>query len=111
MSTDCIYLVSDEGKTYILCLEKKTCSCNRFQVDGIPCVHAWRVLKENILLDEYCSHFYLAETIFKTYEAHVSSSEQSEWNLLEHTATEVVLPPKYKRHPRGQRSKRSHIAI
>ena len=36
---------------------------------------------------------------------------KSEWNLLENTATEVVLPPKYKQHPRGQRSKRSHLAI
>ncbi|KAG5624668.1 hypothetical protein H5410_009886 [Solanum commersonii] len=46
-SIDYIYLVSDEGKTYIVCLEKKTCSCNRFQVDGISCAHAWRVLKKN----------------------------------------------------------------
>ncbi|KAG5618447.1 hypothetical protein H5410_018271 [Solanum commersonii] len=82
-SIDYIYSVSDEGKTYIVCLEKKTCSCNRFQVDRISCAHAWR-----------------PETILKTYEVHVYPlPDKSEWNILEHIATEVVLPPKYKRHP------------
>ncbi|KAG5582692.1 hypothetical protein H5410_053319 [Solanum commersonii] len=46
LSIDHIYSVSDEGKTYIVCLKKKTCSCNRFQVDGISCTHAWRVLEK-----------------------------------------------------------------
>ncbi|KAG5597292.1 hypothetical protein H5410_038524 [Solanum commersonii] len=92
-STDYIYSVSDEGKTYIICLEKKTCSCNRFQVDGIP-THM---------------HFYKPETILKTYEVHVYPlPDKSEWNIPEHIATEVVLPPKYKRplgRPKKQREK------
>ncbi|KAG5620883.1 hypothetical protein H5410_006101 [Solanum commersonii] len=83
MSIDYIYSVSDEGKTYVVFLEKKTCSCNKFQVDGISCAHAWR-----------------PETILKTYEVHVYPlPDKSEWNIPEHIATEVVLPPKYKRHP------------
>ncbi|KAG5624016.1 hypothetical protein H5410_009234 [Solanum commersonii] len=108
-STDYIYSVSDEGKTYIVCLEKKTCSCNRFQVDGISCAHAWRVLKKKLLPNEYCSYFYKPETILKTYEVHVHPlPDKSEWNIHEHIATEVVLPPKYKRppgRPKKQREK------
>ncbi|KAG5616262.1 hypothetical protein H5410_016086 [Solanum commersonii] len=89
-STDYIYSVSDEGKTYIVCLEKMTCSCNRFQVDGIPCAHAWR-----------------PETILKTYEVPVYHlPDKSEWNIPEHIATEVVLPPKYKRPPRRPKKQR-----
>ncbi|XP_049342934.1 uncharacterized protein LOC125807263 [Solanum verrucosum] len=109
-STDYIYSVSDEGKSYIVCLEKKTCSCNRFQVDGIPCAHAWRVLnKKHMLPDEYCSDFYKPETILRTYEVHVYPlPDKSEWNIPEHIDTEVVLPPKYKRppgRPKKQREK------
>ncbi|XP_049410658.1 uncharacterized protein LOC125873853 [Solanum stenotomum] len=109
-STDYIYSVSDEGKSYIVCLEKKTCSCNRFQVDGIPCAHAWRVLnKKHMLPDEYCSDFYKPETILRTYEVPVYPlPDKSEWNIPEHIDTEVVLPPKYKRppgRPKKQREK------
>ncbi|XP_049370795.1 uncharacterized protein LOC125835740 [Solanum verrucosum] len=100
-STDYIYSVSGEGKSYIACFEKKTCSCNRFQVDGIPCAHAWRVLnKKHMLPDEYCSDFYTPETILKTYEVPVYPlPDKSEWNIPEHIDTEVVLPPKYKQSP------------
>ncbi|KAH0660439.1 hypothetical protein KY289_029187 [Solanum tuberosum] len=109
-STDYIYSVSDEGESYIVCLEKKTCSCNRFQVDGIPCAHAWRVLnKKHMLPDEYCSDFYKPETILRTYEVPVYPlPDKSEWNIPEHIDTEVVLPPKYKRppgRPKKQREK------
>ncbi|XP_049379751.1 uncharacterized protein LOC125844485 [Solanum stenotomum] len=109
-STDYIYSVSDEGKSYIVCLEKKTCSCNRFQVDGIPCAHVWRVLnKKHMLPDEYCSDFYKPETILRTYEVPVYPLlDKSEWNIPEHIDTEVVLPLKYKRppgRPKKQREK------
>jgi len=53
-----------------------------------------------MLPDEYCSDFYKPETILKTYEVHAYPlPDKSEWNIHEHIATEVVLPPKYKRHP------------
>ncbi|XP_027774853.1 uncharacterized protein LOC114078357 [Solanum pennellii] len=109
-STDYVYSVSDEGKSYIVCLEKKTCSCNMFQVDGIPCSHAWSVLNKNRMLqEEYCLDFYKRGTILKTYEVPVYPlPDKSEWNIPEHIATEVVLPPKFKRppgRPKKQREK------
>ncbi|XP_015160621.1 uncharacterized protein [Solanum tuberosum] len=109
-STDYIYSVNDKGKSFIVCLENKSCTCKRFQMDGIPCPHAWAVLNnKNMLPDAYCSDFYKPKTVLKTYEAPVYPlPDVTEWNVPEHIAEEIVLPPRYKRppgRPKKQRDK------
>ncbi|KAH0671147.1 hypothetical protein KY289_025640 [Solanum tuberosum] len=44
-----VHSVHHEGSTFIVCLERKTCTCRRFQMDEIPCSHAWAVLKKKFL--------------------------------------------------------------
>ncbi|KAH0685366.1 hypothetical protein KY284_015919 [Solanum tuberosum] len=44
-----VHNVHHEGSTFIVCLERKTCTCRRFQMDEIPCSHAWAVLKKKFL--------------------------------------------------------------
>ncbi|TMW80680.1 hypothetical protein EJD97_016844, partial [Solanum chilense] len=39
-SFEFIFLVYKTGRRYIICLERKVCSCGRFQIDEIPCSHA-----------------------------------------------------------------------
>ncbi|KAG5629271.1 hypothetical protein H5410_000988 [Solanum commersonii] len=109
-STDYIYSVSDEGKSFIVCLENRSCTCKRFQMDGIPCPHAWAVLNnKNMLPDAYCSDFYKPKTVLKTYEVPVYPlPDVTEWDVPEHIAEEIVLPPRYKRpqgRPKKQRDK------
>ncbi|KAG5627947.1 hypothetical protein H5410_013165 [Solanum commersonii] len=109
-STDYIYSVSDEGKSFIVCLGNRSCTCKRFQMDGIPCPHAWAVLNnKNMLPDAYCSDFYKPKTVLKTYEVPVYPlPDVTEWNVPEHIAEEIVLPPRYKRppgRPKKQRDK------
>ena len=67
-------------------MEKNNCTCNKFEVDEIPCIHAWRVLNKNDMLpDEYCSDFYKPEAILKTCEVRVyPRPDKSEWNIPEH---------------------------
>ncbi|XP_070035987.1 uncharacterized protein [Nicotiana tomentosiformis] len=44
-SIDYVYVVMDaEKRRNIVCLQKRECSCERFQVDEIPCPHAMAVL-------------------------------------------------------------------
>lgn len=107
-SCDYIYSVSDEGKQHIVCLENKSCSCRRFQVEEISCAHAWAVLKsKNILPDEYCSDLYNPKIILKIYEVPVYPlSHITEQNVPEHITEEVVLPQKYKRPPRRPKKQR-----
>ncbi|XP_059288771.1 uncharacterized protein LOC132042170 [Lycium ferocissimum] len=58
-STEYVYTVHDGGRRFIVCLKNKTCSCRMFQIDEIPCPHAWAVLKKkNLKADDYCSELF-----------------------------------------------------
>ncbi|XP_060192276.1 uncharacterized protein LOC132621838 [Lycium barbarum] len=61
-STEYVHTVIDEGRRFIVCIEKKTCSCKEFQMEEIPCPHAWVVLKKkNLTADNYFSKIYKPE--------------------------------------------------
>ncbi|XP_060190354.1 uncharacterized protein LOC132619472 [Lycium barbarum] len=107
-STEYLHTVIDEGRSFIVCIEKKTCSCKIFQVDEIPCPHAWVVLKmKNLTVDSYCSNLYKPETVMKTYDIPIYPlPDQSEWNVPVYISEEVVLPPRYKRPPGRPKKKR-----
>ncbi|KAH0664932.1 hypothetical protein KY285_026138 [Solanum tuberosum] len=67
-STEYIYNVTDDGKSFVVCLKNKTCSCGKLQYEEIPCEHAWAVLKrKSLVADGYCSDLYKPKTILKIY--------------------------------------------
>ncbi|XP_059277575.1 uncharacterized protein LOC132031628 [Lycium ferocissimum] len=107
-STEYVYTVNDEARRFIIDLKKKTCSCRMFQMDEIPCPHAWAVLKSKSLMpDEYCSDLFKPKTVIKTYDVPVDPlPDESEWNIPTHICGEVVLPPRYKRPPGRPKKKR-----
>ncbi|XP_016490509.1 uncharacterized protein LOC107810269 [Nicotiana tabacum] len=71
-STEHLYMVNDEERHYTVCIQKKICSCGRFQVDELPYSHAWTVLKSNFLMpNDYCSDYYKSMTVVTTYEVPV----------------------------------------
>ncbi|XP_009603410.1 uncharacterized protein [Nicotiana tomentosiformis] len=71
-STEYLYTVNDEGRHYTVCLLERKCSCGRFQVDELPCQHAWAVLKSKFLMPEdYCSDYYKPKSVVMTYEVPV----------------------------------------
>ncbi|KAM6553893.1 hypothetical protein CsatB_014655 [Cannabis sativa] len=42
--------------SWVINLKEKTCSCNQFQLDELPCAHALAVIKEmNLNVYNYCS--------------------------------------------------------
>nr|XP_009611950.1 uncharacterized protein LOC104105373 [Nicotiana tomentosiformis] len=100
-STEHLHMVNDEGRHYTICLQKKNCSCGRFQVDELPCLHVWAVLKIKFLMpDDYFSDYYKPKHVLMTYKVHVYPlPDRSEWNIPAHISEEVVLPPKWKRPP------------
>ncbi|XP_060195487.1 uncharacterized protein LOC132624778 [Lycium barbarum] len=103
-STEYLCMIIDEGRSFIVCIEKKTCSCKMFQ----PCPHAWVVLERKILtVDNYCSNLYKPETVMKTYDVPIYSlPDQSEWNVPVYISDEVVFPPRYMRPPGRPKKKR-----
>ncbi|XP_062085513.1 uncharacterized protein LOC133791608 [Humulus lupulus] len=54
------YQVRDEkGTNFTVNIHNKTCTCNRFQEDKMPCGHAVAVIaKRNLGVYDYCAKFY-----------------------------------------------------
>ncbi|XP_059277822.1 uncharacterized protein LOC132032009 [Lycium ferocissimum] len=71
-SIEYVYTVNDEARHFIIDLKKKTYSCQMFQMDEIPCPHAWAILKSKSLMpDEYCSDLFKLKTMIKMYDVSV----------------------------------------
>ncbi|KAH0729549.1 hypothetical protein KY289_000737 [Solanum tuberosum] len=99
-SSGFIFSVYEAGRRYIVCLERKVCSCGRFQLDEIPCAHAIAVLKDKNVTDmySYCSNYYKSDAIAKTYEISiVPMSDKEDWSVPDNVVAEIVFPPRYKR--------------
>ncbi|XP_019259942.1 PREDICTED: uncharacterized protein LOC109237979 [Nicotiana attenuata] len=52
--------VEEEGITFLVDLNKRTCDCFQFQFDELPCIHEIAAIeKRNIKKYNFCSHWYL----------------------------------------------------
>uniref|UniRef100_A0A1U7V1V0 Uncharacterized protein LOC104214260 n=1 Tax=Nicotiana sylvestris TaxID=4096 RepID=A0A1U7V1V0_NICSY len=50
-------IVEEEGITFLVDLNKRTCDCFQFQLDELPCIHAIAVIeKRNIKKSDFCLH-------------------------------------------------------
>lgn len=58
------------GIRYIICLERKTRSCDRFQHDEIPGAHALTILKKKNIKDvqPYNSGYYKYDTLTMQFQ-------------------------------------------
>nr|XP_009776708.1 PREDICTED: uncharacterized protein LOC104226408 [Nicotiana sylvestris] len=95
LSTSYLYSVLDKGKQRMVFLKDRTCSCRRFQLDELPCAHAWAVLK-NKYIDhiEYCSAYYARKYLRKAYEISIYPvPDESTWKILAEVLDKKVLPP------------------
>ncbi|XP_047253628.1 uncharacterized protein LOC124887756 [Capsicum annuum] len=112
-SSTYVYFVYDDGVKYIVCLDRRTCSCGRFQLDEITCEHVIVILKSKhvVYMKHYCSEFYYPETLRKTYKEFMfPMPNKKDWIVPQKVMDEVVLPPNYKRslgRPKKNRHKKS----
>ncbi|XP_060216741.1 uncharacterized protein LOC132644179 [Lycium barbarum] len=107
-STEYLYTVYAAGRSFIVNLENKTCSCRMFQIDEIPCPRAWAVTKKkNLTADDYCSELFKSQTVVKTYDVPVDPlPHEREWKIPTYISEDVVLPSRYKRPPDRPKKKR-----
>ncbi|XP_075095120.1 uncharacterized protein LOC107818072 [Nicotiana tabacum] len=64
--------VEEEGITFLVDLNKRTCDCFQFQFNELPCIHAIAAIeKRNIKKSNFCSDWYLKESWLKTYERQI----------------------------------------
>ncbi|XP_019238273.1 PREDICTED: uncharacterized protein LOC109218364 [Nicotiana attenuata] len=112
-STDYVYVVMDaEQRRNIVCMQKRECSCKRFQVDEIPCPHAMEVLDyTNMEAPKYCSAYYTKDYFKKTFEVPVNPlPDETSWDLPTEVLDNVVLPPIVKGKPgRPTKSRRKGL--
>ncbi|XP_009617648.1 uncharacterized protein [Nicotiana tomentosiformis] len=109
-SIDYIHTVIDGVNRFIVCLQNKRCSCGQFQLDELPCPHALAALRHmNESFENYYSPYYTKESLLQTYEIPIDLlPDESKWNVPQHIAEEVVMPPTGKRQtgrPQKQRYK------
>ncbi|XP_009620102.1 uncharacterized protein [Nicotiana tomentosiformis] len=103
-----IHTVIDGVKCFIVCLQNKRCSCGQFQLDELPCSHAFAALKHrNESYENYCSPYYTRESPLQTYKKPVDPLPvESKWDMPQYIAEEVVLPPTGKRRLRRPQKQR-----
>ncbi|XP_019225695.1 PREDICTED: uncharacterized protein LOC109207261 [Nicotiana attenuata] len=102
--------VEEEGITFLMDLNKRTCDCFQFQFDELPCIHAIAAIeKRNIKKSNFCSHWYLKESWLKTYELQIHPVGHTDsWIVPESVTSQIVKPPDFKVPP-GRRQKKRHI--
>ena len=87
------------GKQFVVDLEKHTCACYRWDIPGIPCMHAVLEIackKENA--ENYVHSSYKVETDLRTY-SHLIQPTSGE-DFWPNTTGDKILPPKMLVHPR-----------
>ncbi|GKV04945.1 hypothetical protein SLEP1_g17025 [Rubroshorea leprosula] len=97
------YEVDDNGEaTYIVNVERKTCTCRVWNMTGIPCRHAVTVIshiQENV--EDYVAHWYSKQIFMASYEYEVPVIEgMDQWK---ETKMPHVQPPNLRRCLAGQR--------
>uniref|UniRef100_A0A1S4CM73 MULE transposase domain-containing protein n=1 Tax=Nicotiana tabacum TaxID=4097 RepID=A0A1S4CM73_TOBAC len=101
------------GKKYQEMLELNETMCTRMTV--VPSTEYLHTVNDGgrnytskfLMPEEYCSSYYKPSTIVMTYDVPVYPlPDKNDWNIPEHVAEEVVLPPKWKRPPGRPKKKR-----
>lgn len=98
-------VIGRDGKTYLVDLLKKNCSCKCFDIDMYHCVHAivttmtlmkqeWRTT--DIHLHDLCSRYYLMERwVLAYYKTIYLVPHKSERIIPDHIPELWALPPNY----------------
>ncbi|KAL9660775.1 hypothetical protein QQ045_025593 [Rhodiola kirilowii] len=103
--TDSFQVAHSGWDGHMVSLDRFSCSCNMWNLTGIPCVHACAAafhIKRNP--DDYIHHSYKKETYMKIYDVVILPiPEPNEWP---HADGDVVLPPVFRRQQGRPRKKR-----
>nr|XP_017251959.1 PREDICTED: uncharacterized protein LOC108222565 [Daucus carota subsp. sativus] len=102
-----IFLGNSSG--YIVNMREQTCSCNMWQLSGIPCVHAISAIYYgNGNPDDYVDAAYKKETYWKTYTNYMQPLEGSD--MWPKSKLVPVLPPMQRRMPgRPKKARRKEM--
>jgi len=85
-------------ESFIVNLDKKTCSCNFWELVGIPCRHAVAAITKAVEDPvNYVHSYYNKQTYMRCYDHGISPINGK--NMWPKTNDPDILPPQYKRGP------------
>ena len=98
-----IFTVYDATKQFIVDMERKTCTCNKFQYHEMPCPHTAAVIsKRNLSCYDYCSKKYRKTTLVDPYSTSVFPlDDKDNWDVPAEIRNICVKPPNSRR-PAGR---------
>ncbi|XP_038719834.1 uncharacterized protein LOC120012484 [Tripterygium wilfordii] len=104
------YYVRDGDQDGQVDLQNKTCSCQVFDLDQLPCVHALAACRvRNISFNSMCSLYYTNKAIMLAYvEPTYPVTIEDQRKVSEDN---VLLPPATRRQGRGQGNEGSHHLV
>lgn len=87
--------VTSDGQEYSVDLEKRTCTCNVFQMDELPCPHALAHIKKfHLSAYSFCSEYFTKEKMLAAYAGTIfPMPSRSSWSIPADIQNIVVLPP------------------
>ncbi|KAL5562716.1 hypothetical protein UlMin_032463 [Ulmus minor] len=105
-ASDTVYTVFDGYKKGLVDLDRWTCSCRRFQLDQLPCVHAMITIRHRKRdVYEFCSDYYSSAYWKATYATVIYPlPHQGDWVIPNEVRENRVLPPLF-RSVTGRRRK------
>ena len=97
--------VEGPGGPYIVDMQKKSCTCRRWDLTGLPCPHALVSIHENSdKVEDYVNVYYKVETFKNVYSYFINPT-----NLEDHWPDVMnggeVLPPNIVKKKRGRKPK------
>ncbi|XP_058765013.1 uncharacterized protein LOC131638472 [Vicia villosa] len=91
-----VHHVENPADKFVVNLKECVCSCRRWELTGLPCVHALASIKSrNFKVEEYIPAYYRKSMYMKVYSSIIYPLNGS--NLWVRTEYPDVLPPKYRR--------------
>ncbi|KAK3184948.1 hypothetical protein Dsin_032234 [Dipteronia sinensis] len=88
-----LFSVKRSGKQWTIDLARKTCTCNKFQMDHFPCSHALITARErNLDLTSLCVYYYKRQTLIDAYSVPIIPvSHPSSWVVLSFFMGSAIL--------------------
>ncbi|XP_058758429.1 uncharacterized protein LOC131631679 [Vicia villosa] len=98
--------VQDPNEMFTVNLKDSKCSCRRWELTGLPCVHALSCMKSrNFKFEDYIPEYYKKSRYIAVYKPVIYPVNGS--NLWEKTQYPDVHPPKYRKMPGRPKKKRN----
>ncbi|KAK2653143.1 hypothetical protein Ddye_012999 [Dipteronia dyeriana] len=106
-----IFSVKRAGKQWTVDLARKTCTCNNFQMDLLPCSHALVAVRDrNMDFTSLCVDYYKRQTLIDAYSDPIMPvGYLSTWIVTSDITKRVILNPSSRRQTGRPRASR-HIS-